>query len=97
MVEGVYTLPVMRTLQAGGVPAMELLALLGKPLDSAEREKALGIVRQNGGVASAFATAQAWAKRAEVDLRRAAGVDGDRLLCAPLLGPTSSRSVDRPT
>src|SRR3954469_25265512 len=66
MVEGVYTLPVMRTLQAGGVPAMELLGLLGQPLDSAEREKALGIVRQNGGVASAFATAQAWAKRAEV-------------------------------
>jgi heptaprenyl diphosphate synthase len=66
MVEGVYTLPVMRTLQAGGVPAMELLALLGKPLDTSEREKALGIVRQNGGVASAFATAQAWAARAEL-------------------------------
>ena len=55
MVEGVYTLPVLRTLQFGGVPAMELLALLGKPLDPAECEKALGIVRQNGGVASAFA------------------------------------------
>ena len=64
MVEGVYTLPVMRTLQAGGVPAMELLALLGKPLDTAEREKALGVVRSNGGVASAFATAQDWARRA---------------------------------
>ena len=46
MVEGVYTLPVLRTLQAGGVPAMELLALLGKPLDAAERDKALGIVRR---------------------------------------------------
>ncbi|MGZ7086833.1 MAG: polyprenyl synthetase family protein [Ilumatobacteraceae bacterium] len=64
MVEGVYTLPVMRTLQAGGVPAMELLGLLGKPLDTAEREKALGIVRDNGGVASAFATAEEWATRA---------------------------------
>jgi heptaprenyl diphosphate synthase len=64
MVEGVYTLPVMRTLQAGGVPAMELLALLGKPLDGAEREKALRIVRDNGGVASAFSTAQDWAQRA---------------------------------
>ena len=41
MVEGVYTLPVLRTLQAGGVPAMELLALLGKPLDAAERDKTL--------------------------------------------------------
>jgi heptaprenyl diphosphate synthase len=64
MVEGVYTLPVMRTLQAGGVPAMELLALLGKPLDTAEREKALGIVRQNGGIESAFSTAQDWADHA---------------------------------
>ena len=43
---------------------MELLALLGKPLDTAEREKALRIVRDNGGVASAFATAQEWARRA---------------------------------
>jgi heptaprenyl diphosphate synthase len=64
MVEGVYTLPVMRTLQAGGVPAMELLALLGKPLGTAEREKALGIVRDNGGIVSAFSTAQEWAQRA---------------------------------
>ena len=54
----------MRTLQAGGVPAMELLALLGKPLDTAEREKALAIVRDNGGVASAFATARTWADSA---------------------------------
>ncbi len=64
MVEGVYTLPVLRTLQSGGVPAMELLALLGKPLDPAECDKALGIVRRNGGVESAFATAEGWAQRA---------------------------------
>ena len=64
MVEGVYTLPVMRTLQAGGVPAMELLGLLGRPLDTAEREKALGIVRDNGGVASAHSTAQEWVGKA---------------------------------
>ncbi|MEO7369834.1 MAG: hypothetical protein ABIZ69_03165, partial [Ilumatobacteraceae bacterium] len=36
----------------------------GRPLNPAEREKALGIVRQNGGVASAFSTAQDWAQRA---------------------------------
>ena len=65
MVEGVYTLPVLRTLQAGGVAAVELLALLGKPLDTAEREKALGIVRSNGGVAAATATAHDWVARAE--------------------------------
>jgi heptaprenyl diphosphate synthase len=65
MVEGVYTLPVLRTLQGGGVAAAELLALLGKPLDIAERDKALAIVRANPGVASAFDTARQWAARAE--------------------------------
>ncbi len=65
MVEGVYTLPVLRTLQGGGVAAAELLALLGKPLDAAERDKALGIVRDNGGLASAMVTAREWATRAE--------------------------------
>ncbi|MEO5898991.1 MAG: polyprenyl synthetase family protein [Ilumatobacteraceae bacterium] len=64
LVEGVYTLPVLRTLQAGGVAAAELLALLGKPLDVAERDKALEIVRANSGVASARRTAVEWADRA---------------------------------
>ncbi len=65
MVEGVYTLPVLRTLQGGGVAAAELLSLLGKPLDVAERDKALGIVRDNGGLESAMVTAREWAARAE--------------------------------
>ena len=65
MVEGVYTLPVLRTLQAGGVAAVELLALLGRPLDSVEQDKALGIVRSNGGVAAAITVAREWADRAE--------------------------------
>jgi heptaprenyl diphosphate synthase len=50
MVEGVYTLPVIRTLAAGGPAGDELSDLLGKPLDHAEREKALSIVRSNGAV-----------------------------------------------
>jgi heptaprenyl diphosphate synthase len=65
MVEGVYTLPVLRTLQAGGVAAVELLALLGKPLDAVETDKALAVVRSNGGVESARATAFEWAERAQ--------------------------------
>ncbi|MFT3851572.1 MAG: polyprenyl synthetase family protein [Ilumatobacteraceae bacterium] len=64
LVEGVYTLPVLRTLQAGGVAAAELLALLGKPLEPAERDKALEIVRANRGVASARSTAMEWADQA---------------------------------
>ena len=65
MVEGVYTLPVLRTLQAGGVAAVELLSLLGKPLDQVEQDKALSIVRSNGGVTSAMDVAREWAQRAE--------------------------------
>lgn len=64
MVEGVYTLPVLRTLQSGGIAAASLLDLLGKPLEPSEREKALEIVRAHGGVASALVTAQQWADRA---------------------------------
>lgn len=65
MMQGVYTLPVLRTLQAGGVAAVELSHLLGKPLDVAEREKALGIVRSNGGVQAALTVAHDWCRRAE--------------------------------
>jgi heptaprenyl diphosphate synthase len=64
MVEGVYTLPVLRTLQSGGIAAASLLDLLGKPLEPSEREKALEIVRAHGGVASALVTARQWADRA---------------------------------
>jgi heptaprenyl diphosphate synthase len=65
MVEGVYTLPVLRTLAAGGPTAEELADLLGSPLDVAEREKALAIVRSNGGLASAAETAREFVQQAE--------------------------------
>ena len=83
-VEGVYTLPVLRTLQAGGVAAVELLALLGKPLDMVERDKALAIVRSNGGVAAAMAVANEWVARAEAacDLLPASAAT-DALRAAP--------------
>ncbi|MGE0140305.1 MAG: polyprenyl synthetase family protein [Ilumatobacteraceae bacterium] len=64
MVEGVYTLPVLRTLQSGGIAAASLLDLLGRPLEASEREKALEIVRAHSGVASALRTAHEWADRA---------------------------------
>jgi heptaprenyl diphosphate synthase len=64
MEEGVYTLPVLRTLAAGGAAAGELGDLLGRPLDPAERDKALSIVRSEAGIASALATAGEYADRA---------------------------------
>ena len=65
LVEGVYTLPVILTLAAGGTAAEELGDLLGRPLDGAEVEKALAIVRSNGGVDEALATARGYADDAE--------------------------------
>lgn len=64
MMEGVYTLPVLRTLQSGGIAAASLLDILGRPLEPSEREKALEIVRAHGGVESALGTAHSWAERA---------------------------------
>jgi heptaprenyl diphosphate synthase len=58
MEEGVYTLPVLRTIEAGGPCADELSDLLGKPLDAAERDKALSIVRSGAGIQSAIDTAR---------------------------------------
>jgi heptaprenyl diphosphate synthase len=65
MVEGVYTLPVIRTLATGGAAGEELADLLGKPLDHAEREKALAIVRSNGAVHGAVEVAARYVAEAE--------------------------------
>ncbi len=65
MVEGVYTLPVLRTLASGGSAAEELADLLGKPLEPAERDKVLAIVRSNHGVKSAIETARTYVREAE--------------------------------
>jgi len=65
MVDGVYTLPVLRTLATQSVAAVELAELLGSPLDDAQKNKALQIVRSNEGVASAMVTAREYVQRAE--------------------------------
>jgi geranylgeranyl pyrophosphate synthase len=65
LVEGVYTLPVLRTLAMDHGVGAEFGALLGKPLDVAERDKALAVVRANEGVESAAATARRYVADAE--------------------------------
>ncbi len=64
LVEGVYTLPVIRTLALDTPAAVELADLLGAPLDSAAQDEALAIVRSNDGLASAIDTAQEYVDRA---------------------------------
>ncbi len=65
MVEGVYTLPVLRTLESGA-RGDELAALLGSPLDEAQQQLALEIVRNDEGIVSALVTARDYVQRAEV-------------------------------
>lgn len=64
LVEGVYTLPVLRTLASGTPAADELRALLGGPLQVHERDAALAIVRGNHGVEHAVGTAGEYAAAA---------------------------------
>jgi heptaprenyl diphosphate synthase len=62
--EGVYTLPVTRTLSNGRSSGDELRDILGKPLEPVERDKALAIVRSDDGIRSAIATGEVYAERA---------------------------------
>lgn len=67
LVEGVYTLPVIRALAMPGV-GPELRGLLGAPLDTPERDKARDIVRGSGAVEEAVQVGREWATRAEAAL-----------------------------
>jgi len=89
LVEGVYTLPVLRTLSLGHGVGDELRALLGRPLDAAERDKALAIVRSNEGIESSIATARSFVDAAGAACDRlppSASTDALRAAPAALLG-----------
>ena len=57
LVEGVYTLPVLRAL--GGPAAEELRDLLGEPLDRSQVDRVRALVRSGGGIDEALAEARA--------------------------------------
>jgi heptaprenyl diphosphate synthase len=73
LVEGVYTLPVLLMLAAGGSAAEELGDLLGRPLPAPELDKALALVRSNGAVPEAVAVAGRYAEEASAALEPLAG------------------------
>ena len=64
LLEGVYTLPVLRTMALEQPEAAELTELLGRPLDAEQQQRALAIVREGDGVDSALETAREFAQRA---------------------------------
>jgi len=63
LVEGTYTLPVLRALRVPGV-GDDLTALLGAPLDPPTREKARDLVLSTTAIESSVATGREWADRA---------------------------------
>lgn len=67
MVEGTYTLPVLRALSVPGV-GDDLRALLGGPLDGPSREKARNLVLSTDAVRSSLGVARRWAERANSSL-----------------------------
>ena len=92
IIEGVYTLPVIRTLAAGGAAAGELRDLLGRPLDAVECDKALAIVRSGGAVAEALAVGARYVAEAEsacAVLRAGLAVDALRSAPGALLAVAS--------
>jgi heptaprenyl diphosphate synthase len=75
--EGVYTLPVILTM--AGDRGDELRALLGGPVDTAARDKAIDIVRDGGAIEVAIAQARAHAdagRGALAQLPASPGVNG---------------------
>jgi heptaprenyl diphosphate synthase len=82
LVDGVYTLPVLRTLALDRSNGDELAALLGKPLEAAERDKALAIVRANEGVESAIVTARQYVADAEAACAELPNSAATEALCA---------------
>jgi len=64
MEEGVYTLPVLRTLATGRPSADLLRSLLGQPLDAEQRDQALELVRSEEGIENAIVAARDYVGRA---------------------------------
>jgi len=89
MIEGVYTLPVLRALalpEAGN----ELRGMLGGPIERPDAEKARSIVRASGAVESAVLTARDWADTARDAV---AGLPGR--IAGPVLGSLGHNLLDQ--
>lgn len=61
---GVYTLPVIQTMEHGGQAADRLRSMLGSPLDEEARLEALELVRSGPGIAATVAVASEFVDRA---------------------------------
>jgi len=81
MIEGVYTLPVIRAMAHGEV-GPSLQQLLGRPIDTTARDEARELVRSSGALKSAHADARRYADQANDALRSFADTAGGSALKA---------------
>jgi heptaprenyl diphosphate synthase len=92
LVEGTYTLPVLRALAVPGA-GDDLRALLGGPLDPPARDKARDLVLSTPAVVSSVGEARRWAIRADdaLNVMRQGGGTADGLA---VLGQVGHRLID---
>ena len=94
LVEGVYTLPVIRALAEE--QGESLRRLLGGPVDAAAVQQARALVRANGAVASALGVARHYAMEADLELARlvsACGDEGEALRVTESLGALAGHII----
>jgi heptaprenyl diphosphate synthase len=82
MIEGVYTLPVIHTLANAGAAGDELRDLLSPTMAPVEVEKALAIVRSNGGIAHTIARAREYADQTALAMAPYVGTEAGRALAS---------------
>jgi heptaprenyl diphosphate synthase len=95
LVEGVYTLPVLRTLANGSDGAAELRRLLGGPIQDGQTEAARHIVREGPGVREAITVAESYVRTAIDALDGVPASPGSAYLAdaaTALLGRVASRA-----
>ena len=92
MVEGTYTLPVLRALAVAG-SGDDLRALLGGPLDPPARDKARDLVLSTPAISACVLEARRWAEQADsaLDLLRDDGRFAEHL---SVLGQVGHRLID---
>jgi heptaprenyl diphosphate synthase len=92
LVEGTYTLPVIRALAVAGA-GDDLRAVLGSPLDPPARDKARDLVLSTLAVPASIAEARRWADRADsaLDVLRQGGSRTEHL---DVLGRIGHRLID---
>ena len=97
MVEGTYTLPVIRALAKPGV-GDDLRALLGRPLDPPTRDKARDLILGTDALASVTVEGRRWADRAAAALQplRIGGAPAEELDGLAGLGSSLFENLDLP-